>query len=128
MLVVTFSEDPGAKENKGEYKFARAKDDPRRAMVPEFEAVAFALATNQVSDVITTGFGYHIVKLHELIPARKVPFTEARERIQDFFVQTALDKQMPAFFALVKKDAEVEITDEKLKAAMERAEKERASN
>lgn len=127
-LAATFSEDPGAKENKGEYKFARAKDDPRRAMVPEFEAVAFALATNQVSDVVTTGFGYHIIKLHELIPARKVPFDEARDRIKEFLMQAALEKQMPAFFAQVKKEAGVEIMDEKLKAAMERAEKERAAN
>ncbi len=127
-LATTFSEDPGAKENKGEYKFARAKDDPRRAMVPEFEAAAFALQTNQISDVVTTSFGYHIIKLHEITPARKVPFAEARERIQEFMMQAELEKQMPIFFAQVKKEAAVEIVDEKLKAAMEKAEKERAAN
>ena len=124
-LVTAFSEDPAVKENKGEYKFARAKDDPRRAMVPEFENVAFALQTNAVSEIITTGLGYHIIKLHEIIPARKVPFAEARERIQEFLTQAALDKQMPEFFAKVKKEAGVEIIDEKLKAAMEKAELER---
>jgi peptidyl-prolyl cis-trans isomerase C len=117
-----------AKENKGEYKFARAKDDSRRAMVPEFEAAAFALQTNQISEVVTTGFGYHIIKLHEITPARKVPFAEARERIQEFMLQAELEKRMPEFFAQVKKEAAVEIVDEKLKAAMEKAEKERAAN
>ena len=125
MLATTFSEDPGAKETKGEYKFARAKDDPRRAMVPEFEKAAFGLATNQISDLVTTDYGYHIIKLHELISARKVPFAEAKERIKDFLTQQALDKELPKFFAKVKKDASVEILDEKLKAALEKAETER---
>jgi len=128
MLATTFSEDPATKETKGEYKFARAKDDPRRAMVPEFEKAAFGLATNQVSDLVTTDYGYHIIKLHELIPARKVPFAEAKERIKDFLTQQALDKELPKFFAKVKKDARVEILDEKMKAAMEKAEQERAGN
>jgi parvulin-like peptidyl-prolyl isomerase len=126
-LVTAFSEDPGMKENKGEYKFARAKDDPRRAMVPEFETTAFALKTNEISGIITTEYGYHIIKLHEIIPAHKVPFVEAHDRIQEFFMQSALEKQMPTYFAAVKKEAAVEILDEKLKAAMERAEKERAT-
>ena len=125
MLATTFSEDPSAKETKGEYKFARAKDDPRRAMVPEFEKAAFGLATNQISDLVTTDYGYHIIKLHELISARKVPFAEAKERIKDFLTQQALDKELPKFFAKVKKDAGVEILDEKLKAALEKAETER---
>jgi peptidyl-prolyl cis-trans isomerase C len=126
-LVAFFSEDPGAKENKGEYKFARAKDDPRRAMVPEFEKAAFALNTNQVSDLVTTDYGYHIIKLHELIPARKVPFAEAKERINEFLTQQALDKELPKYFAKVKKDAGVEILDEKLKAALEKADRDRAA-
>ena len=128
MLATTFSEDPATKETKGEYKFARAKDDPRRAMVPEFEKAAFGLATNQISDLVTTDYGYHIIKLHEVIPPRKVPFAEAKERIKDFLTQQALDKELPNFFARVKKDAGVEILDEKLKAALEKADKERTGN
>ena len=124
-LITAFSEDPDVLKNKGEYKFTRAKDNPRRAMVPEFENVAFALQTNQVSEIVTTGVGYHIIKLHEITPARKVPFAEAREDIKEFMTQAAVEKQMPEFFARVKKEAGVEIMDEKLKAAMEKAEKER---
>jgi peptidyl-prolyl cis-trans isomerase C len=126
-LATTFSEDPGVKENKGEYKFARAKDDPRRAMVPEFEAAAFSMTTNQVSDLVTTDYGYHIIKLHELIPAKKVDFKEVQPRIEEHLKQAALEKQMPAYFAQIKKDAGVEIVDEKLRAAIERMERERAA-
>ncbi|HWN94671.1 MAG TPA: peptidylprolyl isomerase [Methylomirabilota bacterium] len=126
-LAEAFSEDPSAKENKGEYKFARAKDDPRRAMVPEFEAAAFSLKTNQISDLVLTDFGWHIIKLHELIPAKKTELTEVKEKIREHLTQRELEKQMPGFFAQVKKEANVEIVDEKLRAVMEKAEKERAT-
>jgi peptidyl-prolyl cis-trans isomerase C len=124
-LALEVSEDPAVKENFGEYKFARAKDDARRAMVPEFEAAAFSLKTNQVSDLVTTDYGYHIIKLHEITPAKKAEFSEVQERIKDHLLQAALEKQMPAYFAQLKKEAGVEITDEKLRAGIEKAEKER---
>jgi parvulin-like peptidyl-prolyl isomerase len=124
-LAAAFSEDPSVKENKGEYKFSRAKDDPRRAMVPEFEAAAFSLKTNQISDLVLTDFGYHIIKLHEIIPAKKTDFSEVKERIQEHLIQRVLEKQMPDYFAQMKKEAGVEIVDEKLRAALEKAEKER---
>ena len=127
-LATTFSEDPRVKDNKGEYKFTRAKDDPRNAMMPEFETAAFGLLTNQVSDIVTTSFGYHIIKLHEIIPARKVPFAEARGSIKEFMEQSELERRMPAFFAQMKKEAGVEILDDKLKAALEKVEQERAAN
>jgi parvulin-like peptidyl-prolyl isomerase len=127
MLATTFSEDPGVKDNKGEYKFARAKDDPRRAMVPEFEAAAFSMATNQISDLVSTDYGLHIIKLHELIPAKKVDFKEVQPRIEDHLKQALLEKQMPAYFAQLKKEAGVEIVDEKLRAAIERMDRERAA-
>ena len=126
-LAVTFSEDPSVKENKGEYKFARAKDDPRRAMVPEFEAAAFSLKTNQISDLVLTDYGWHIIKLHEIIPAKKTDFAEVKEKIRDHLMQRELEKQMPGYFAQVKKEAKVEILDEKLRDNIERAEKERAA-
>jgi parvulin-like peptidyl-prolyl isomerase len=122
-LAVEVSDDPSVKENKGEYKFTRAKDDPRRAMVPEFETVAFGLKTNQVSGLVTTDYGYHIIKLHELMPAKKLSFAEARERIQEYLAQVALERQMPVYFAQLKKEAGVEITDDKLRAALERIDK-----
>src|SRR5262249_10782082 len=65
------SEDPGSKDKGGEYTF------PRGQMVPEFEGAAFSLKTNQVSDIITTSYGYHIIKLLDRIPAKKEPFNGA---------------------------------------------------
>lgn len=109
-LARDYSEDPGSKERGGEYPpFARGQ------MVPEFEATAFALGENQISDVVTTTFGYHIIKLHERIPARIVPFATALERIREGLKQQAVQKQLPDYFEKLTREANVEILDEKLK-------------
>ena len=109
-LAKEYSEDPGSKDKGGEYKF------PRGQMVPEFEAAAFSLSTNQVSDIVTTRYGYHIIKLSEKIPAKKVDYEKALPDIKEGLTQQELQKQFPDYVAKLKKDANVEILDEKLKA------------
>jgi peptidyl-prolyl cis-trans isomerase C len=109
-LAKEYSEDLVSKDKGGEYKF------PRRQMVPEFEAAAFSLSTNQVSDIITTRYGYHIIKLSEKIPAKKVDYEKALPDIKEGLTQQELQKQFPDYVAKLKKDANVEILDEKLKA------------
>jgi peptidyl-prolyl cis-trans isomerase C len=84
-------------------------------MVPEFEAAAFALGTNQVSDVVTTQFGYHVIKLSEKFPAAKVDFDKSASHIRDFLTQKKLQTEIPTFMAKLRKDANVEILDERLK-------------
>jgi peptidyl-prolyl cis-trans isomerase C len=109
-LAKDYSEDPGSKDKGGEYKF------PRNQMLPEFEAAAFSLETNQVSDIVTTRFGYHIIKLSEKIPAKKVEYDKAANDIKEGMTQQALQKKFPDYVAKLKADAKVEILDEKLKA------------
>jgi len=109
-LAKKYSEDPGSKDKGGEYKF------PRGQMVPEFEAAAFSLGTNQVSDIVTTRYGYHIIKLSEKIPAKKVEFEKAASDIKEGLTQQELQKQFPDYLDKLKKEAGVEILDEKLKA------------
>lgn len=109
-LARQYSEDPGSKEKGGEYTF------PRGRMVPEFEAAAFSLKTNEVSDIIITRYGFHIIKLSEKIPAKKVQYDKAAADIKEGLTQQGLQKQFPDYVAKLKKDAGVEILDEKLKA------------
>jgi parvulin-like peptidyl-prolyl isomerase len=109
-LANEFSEDPGVKQNHGEYKFSR--DD---AFVPEFKAAAFALSVNQVSDIVTTQFGYHILKLSEKIPAKKLELDKVMSDVKVGLTNQAVQTQFPAFIDKLKKDADVAILDEKLK-------------
>lgn len=58
VLAKRFSDDPGSKEHGGDLGWFK-----RGRMVPAFENVAFALKPGEVSPVIETEFGFHIIKV-----------------------------------------------------------------
>jgi parvulin-like peptidyl-prolyl isomerase len=107
-LVQEYSEDRNLKETRGEYTFSR--DD---RFVQEFKSAAFSLEPGKFSDVITTIYGYHILKLHERIPAQKVALEKVKDDIREHLAQQELQRQMPDFFARLKKEAGVEILEPK---------------
>jgi peptidyl-prolyl cis-trans isomerase C len=102
-LAKEFSEDPGSREKGGEYIFPRGK------MVPEFEKAAFALQTNEVSDIVTTQYGYHIIKLSQRIAAEQIELSKVGTEIQDLLArQEVQEKLLPEFLKKVKQDAKLE--------------------
>ena len=106
-----------------QYSFEVAEDATRTmvkdAVVPEFKAAAFALTkTNEVSDVVTTSFGYHIIKLNQKISAQKVEFAKVSRDIEDYLIQQAVQEkqaQEKDYMDKLQKDDGVEILDEQLK-------------
>ncbi len=52
-------------------------------MVPEFEKPAFALQPKQISEVVTSPFGYHIIQCLEKDSARLKPFDEVKATLAD---------------------------------------------
>jgi parvulin-like peptidyl-prolyl isomerase len=107
-LAKEFSEDPGSKSKGGEYTFARAKDDPQHAMVLEFENAAFSLKTNEVSGIVTTQFGYHIIKLYERTPAQKLAFGKVKDDLKDYLARQEVDKQLKGYLDKAKQEANLE--------------------
>ncbi|SRR6266540_563225 len=105
-LVQEFSEDRGLAKTKGEYTLTR--NDP---FSPEFKSAAFSLAPGAISDIVTTPFGHHLLKLLEKMPAQKADFDKVSKDLKEILQQQALQKAMPEFFSKLKKEAGVEILE-----------------
>jgi peptidyl-prolyl cis-trans isomerase D len=72
-----FSQDPTAAENGGDLGFFT-----RGRMVPEFSDAAFSLKPGDISDLVSTPFGFHIIKVEEVRPAKTTPLEEVRGEIE----------------------------------------------
>jgi len=54
----------------------------RGAMVPEFEQVAFSLPKGRVSDLVKSGFGFHIIRVDDKRAAGVTPLAEVKDSIE----------------------------------------------
>jgi len=79
------------------------------AMVPAFDQAAFALKPGQISDIVTTQFGYHIIKVTDRKPAATVPFEQVSERIKEYLVQDQNRQHAEAFINSLKQKAKIEV-------------------
>jgi peptidyl-prolyl cis-trans isomerase D len=77
-LAKKYSEDESNAKNGGDLDYFG-----RGRMVPEFDAAAFAMEPGQISDVVKTQFGYHIIKLTDKKPATTRPLEEVKQQLTD---------------------------------------------
>lgn len=78
-LATTLSEDPGSAKRGGDLGLK-----PKGTMVPEFEAAAFALKKpGELSGLVETTFGLHIIRLEERVEAKLRPFDEVKEGLME---------------------------------------------
>ena len=92
----------------------------------ELAAAAFSLTNNQVSDVITTAYGYYIIKLLDKTPAQqlaltyKVPLNDVTiaSIVKEQLKQQKIAKLVPAYLDKLQAAADVQILDPALKAAV----------
>lgn len=103
-LAKQYSADPGSGANGGDLGTF-----PRGRMVPAFDQAVFSLKPGQISEVVTTEFGYHIIKLTAVKPGGVVAFEEARPQIRQFLERQKKQERQQAYIEQLKKKAKVEV-------------------
>lgn len=99
------SDDPGSKTQGGDLSWV-----VRGQMVPPFDQAGFALTKpNEISPVVESQFGYHIIQLLERQPASAVPFEEAKGRITQMLKQKQAGESLQAYVEQLKKQGKVEV-------------------
>lgn len=114
-LAALLSDDGTAKSNSGDLGYF-----PKGKMVKEFEEVAFGLKVGEISPVFKTKFGYHIIKVSEIVPSKYLSFDEVRPAIV-----SELQKEMDLHLHKqivneIKTEAGVKIDKVEVAAAIER--------
>jgi peptidyl-prolyl cis-trans isomerase SurA len=87
-LAMQYSEDVSASEG-GDVGYVE-----RGKMVPEFEDAVFSLKKDQVSDIVETEYGYHIIKAEEVLLGKTLNLKDSKDRIYQIL---AMQKQQQAY-------------------------------
>ncbi len=99
------SQDPGSAAQGGALDFVT-----RGAMVKPFEDAMFALKKGEISDVVPTDYGYHIIRLDDVKPGVVQPFEQVRARLEDEirtqYASQAFAKQAETLSDLVYQNAD----------------------
>ncbi len=98
-LAVELSKDPGSGKEGGDLGFFTAD-----RMVKEFSETAFALKPGEVSGIVKSQFGFHIIKTEERRDKTPPPFEDVKDQVKRYLVQKA---QQDLVLAL-RKDAKIE--------------------
>ena len=88
-LAKKYSEDDGSKANGGDLDYFS-----KGRMVPEFEQAAFSMQPGQISDLVKSQFGFHIIKVVDKKAAATRTLDEVRTQIQDTLTAQRVDQQI----------------------------------
>ena len=80
----------------------------RGQMVGPFEDTAFSMKTNEVSDLVETRFGYHIIKVNDKKPEQTLAYADVKDKIAQRLKQEKIAKDAAQYVEDLKKGAKVE--------------------
>jgi len=102
-LARTYSEDPSGSKD-GDLGYIR----PGQVVKP-FEEALFSLKPGEVSDVVETNLGYHLIKAVDRKPEMTIPFESLKDKLRMLLKQEKGQKEANDYIAKVREKAKVEI-------------------
>lgn len=99
-----YSDDPGTKEQGGDLGYFE-----RRMMVPEFDEAAFKLDVGQISDIVKSPYGLHIIKVTEKLPYPSLE--EDRENLKNILKRTRYNDLYNAFADSIAKSQNIAVNE-----------------
>ena len=100
------SEDPGSAAHGGDLGYIEKGD-----MDPAFEQQAFSLTPGQLSGVVTTPYGFEIIKVTDRRPAGYLPLNEVQDRVREVLLKAEKQDRQAALVAQLRQKATVELVE-----------------
>jgi peptidyl-prolyl cis-trans isomerase SurA len=105
-LAKTYSEDPAARKDGGDLGLFKKGD-----MQPELEQAILALKPGEVSELINTPMGLHLIKLEERNPGKLKPFESVRSEIEELIYRKKSDERFSQWAKELRAKASIEIRE-----------------
>jgi peptidyl-prolyl cis-trans isomerase C len=118
-LAIELSEDKISASNGGEL----APITLGKTNSEEFEKTAFALKKGEISVIVATSYGFHIIRMDERQEKRIAPYSEARDYIYNRLKSELEQKQVQDFMLQAIKETDMEVYGETSTAAQENNDK-----
>ncbi len=100
------SDDPGSKDQGGDLG-----DVQKGTMVPEFDKAVFSQEKGVLSEPVKTQFGYHIIQVMEINPAKQLAFADVKEQIKSQLLDKKKSEVWDAWLKKAKEDLKVIVAE-----------------
>jgi peptidyl-prolyl cis-trans isomerase C len=80
----------------------------RGQMVKPFDDAVFAMQPDEVSDIVETRFGYHIIKVYDKKPEQTLAYADVKDQLNQQLKQEKVEKEATKYIDQLKKDAKIE--------------------
>lgn len=78
-------------------------------LIPELDQIAFSMSENEISPVIETKHGYHILYVSEVLPSRKLQFSEVREFLSDYHQKLMRELNVEKYLNELREKADIQM-------------------
>ncbi len=102
-LAILYSEDLSSKD-RGDLGFFKKGE-----LLPAFEREALKLKVGEVSGIVRTEFGFHLIKLLDRKGGAPLPFEEVREKVRQDYLEMEFEKGLKQFLTKLRERSIIEI-------------------